>query len=216
MTGSLITSRLLFVPFNQFVVSEISAQPVNRGVGLLRRANTVHIAFSPSAWFTEPEWRSIIEMDTESHFERFVTLTRQTIAQHGHAVHVCEEPNRPTWAYTMGLTAHLQYELACFGLPDSSSTRFLNQCAGLLTDGLQMLDREPISGIATVPLRLVTLPSEDFMMHVGLLRSLGYMPARFRILQWPDLEGNFPGDPDYKQLLQQLPADLLSPPTVKN
>ena len=210
------TADVRFVPIHQGVVSEISAEPVNRGTHQLLWAKASHLGSRARGWFTGLEWRSTVEMDNESNFDRFLDQARQAIAQHGHAVHVCEEAERPTWAYTMGLTTALQCELACFGLPSPAATRFLNECASLLSNGLKMFDFEPISGIAAVPLRLVSTPADGFLRHVGPLLSLGYNPKHFRILQWPDHEGHFPGDPGYKHIIQQLPLDLLPPSTVTN
>lgn len=141
----------------------------------------------------------------------YLDRCRDLIARNGHMIQgVLPTAQTPGWAYTVGLSAERGFELLMFGLDMSISGPFINAIARRLGEA-PIRDGQLIEGVANMPLRLQTLPFDPDRCPLSVAVSLGYRPGHVRIIQWPDVEGHFPGDPKYRHLIGQTFSDILPP-----
>lgn len=117
--------------------------------------------------------------------------------------------------YTVGLTPRLGYELITMGIPP----RLLGDAAKRLLSAPDIADEADIAGIASVPLRLRTLPLVDAAAGIdrreliAIARALGFEPDRLRQLVWPDANGVFPPSLAYDHpIVQDVDQFLRSAP----
>jgi hypothetical protein len=117
-----------------------------------------------------------------------------------------------SFAYTVGLTPVLGYELCVTGLPAQAAHPILNMLAAVLKRG-EVQDGVDLTQIANMPCRLLTQPAGKLQM--GVASSLGYHPPTIRQLIWPDQQGHFPDDPAYthpwKQNLDEIETNADEP-----
>lgn len=133
----------------------------------------------------------------------------QVIKKHGRLI---QQVGVSGWAYTVGLTKSLGYELICTGLPPQVSHSVLNQLADKLS-AAPVADDQPITELTNMPVILRTIDlatSPDLHILITTAHLVGMPPTKLRHLIWPDPAGNFPGSPDYdfpvSQDLQALAA----------
>lgn len=143
---------------------------------------------------------------TEPWLSDYLAQCQEIIAKYGHMVQYVGGDQREQTlplAYTVGLSTSEGhgFELALTGLDPDTARNVLNCAADALRDtkpeeGL-LVERVIIGGV--VRLRKTTGGLEDFVT----LRKLNNNPGDVWQVEYPDDEGNFPGDPGYG-----LPAEL--------
>ena len=129
---------------------------------------------------------------------------RKIIETYGHMV---QQVGGSGWAYTIGLTSTLGYELICVGLPPQVAEPVLNDLAAMLK-GAEIPDEQAIAEISNMPVILRTIDlaeTPDVGILIGIARRLNIVPTKLRQMLWPDPAGNYPGSPDYNI---PIPQDL--------
>lgn len=148
-------------------------------------------------------------MDSEENTHQNVTgQLIAMIAQHGHAVVSVMGP--VVYSYSVGLTTDLGFELLTFGLQGEHATIMLNAMATQLRKAT-ISDGIDVHRIANTPLRLQTVTTEDdshLLQKFNAIRAMGFAPTSIRIVQWPDVDGRFPGHPLYSSLVSQTLSDI--------
>lgn len=129
---------------------------------------------------------------------------RKIIETYGHMV---QQVGGSGWAYTIGLTPTLGYELICVGLPLQVTQPLLNDLAAMLKSS-EIPDEQAIADISNMPVILRTIDLAE-TPNVGILinvaRRLNIVPTKLRQMVWPDPAGNYPGSPNYNF---PIPQDL--------
>jgi len=111
------------------------------------------------------------------------------------------------WAYTIGLTPTLGYELVCVGLPPEVTYPVLNDLAAQLKAS-EVPDEQPIPEISNMPVILRTInldEAPEVNVLLGTARRLNMAPTKLRQMLWPDPQGHFPGSAEYAF---PIPQDL--------
>lgn len=137
-------------------------------------------------------------------FATYLDECRALIARNVFMVNVCAQGPLP-YAYTIGLTPLMGFELVTVGSDFDTSRIVLNETAHrLLTDG-PVADGERLKGESCTDLRLARLP---LLRHVGelmhVLPRLGYFPPLLRQVLVADAQGRFPDDRGYVSSLQDI------------
>jgi len=138
------------------------------------------------------------------YLDRCVSL----IEEHGHMVQsVLSDGGLVGFSYTVGLSLSLNEELLVIGLPPTLATAALNGVARALAGGDPGATDLEIG--LNVPVRLRECPKEEASRHLPLVGVLlPKSPGRIRQVIWPDPNGYFPGDPNYRHLIQQSLDEL--------
>lgn len=106
----------------------------------------------------------------------------------------------PPFAYTIGMSDKRLPELFISGLRQDISHVFLNLvCKGLLDGSFQGQDAEILNEVATVPLmfrELDLLDVEKVMLGAIRYANGSNNPIKFMQILFPDVNGNFPGNPN--------------------
>jgi hypothetical protein len=148
---------------------------------------------------------------TPEQLQAYLRKCRRLIEDHGHMVQtVFPTAKTPALVYTVGLSLKQQPELVVIGLPPHIATAFLNQVADRIQRDPSLLHKD-IPGVATTALRLREVPVTAAVKHCLLFRPLlPNPPGRVFQLIWPDVQGHFPGDAEYRHLIAQT-FDELNP-----
>lgn len=129
---------------------------------------------------------------------------RALVARHVFMVNVCAQAPLP-YAYTIGLTPLMGFELVTVGSDFDTSRIVLNETAHRLLSDESIQDGERLKGEASTDLRLAPLA---LMWHVAflvhLLPRLEYYPQSLRQVFVADAQGRFPGDRGYVGPLQDI------------
>lgn len=131
-----------------------------------------------------------------STFEAYLEQCRDRIRTYGFVI---QQAGSNGWAYTIGLSSTLGYELACVGLPPEVTFPVINNLAAFLR-GKDVPDDQPIAEVANQPvvLRTISLNEEpEIGVLLGVARALEMVPSNLRQMFWPDPSGHFPGSAEY-------------------
>lgn len=141
---------------------------------------------------------------TDEQMQAYLRKCRRLIEDHGHMVQaVFPTTATLSLAYTVGLSLKQQPELVVIGLSPQIATAFLNQVADRIQRDPSLFHKD-ILGVAKSPLRLRGVPVAAVVKHCVLFRPLlPTPPARILQVTWPDLQGHFPGDAEYRHLIAQ-------------
>lgn len=106
----------------------------------------------------------------------------------------------PPYAYTVGLHGGGRPELLIIGMPPESATQFLNLIAHEYPD---LAPGDLIEGVANVAFRAVGVPTHRLRGRVNVAKAFyGELPSVLQI-QWPCVEGFFPGQDGYTAFRSQ-------------
>lgn len=128
-------------------------------------------------------------------------LTRETFM-----VNLCAQAPTP-YAYTIGLTAVLGYELVCVGQEERASSIILNETAMRLLEQSTLPDATRITSDRCTDVKLAPLyidRARGELFHV--LPKLGFHPPLLRHVIVSTSTGRFPGDAGYDGPLQDIDA----------
>lgn len=131
--------------------------------------------------------------------DEFLAHVRENIDQHGwHAQGVGARPDRPTYTYTVGLTAMGFEELVVVGLLPSQAHEVLTGGVRLLQDGVGLHAGRIVQGLLEgLPIKTTDCSNE----HLNVARSVYGVEVMAVQLVWPDAAGRFPGEPGHDDSL---------------
>ena len=137
------------------------------------------------------------------------TNVHKAITKYGHAV--VTTMGRVPYAYTVGLTRPLGFELLMYGVVGDLAFMLLNNAADALNRQCYE-DGEDISKVIeshSVRLRSLLVGSNpDLMWRLSMIWSFGFSPDRIRVVTWKDEAGRFPGEPGYSHEVKQTISEL--------
>lgn len=112
------------------------------------------------------------------------------------------EPEGEIFTYTVGLSKWDCPELICFGLPLQQAADLLNGMGALVERGQALEADMEVTAAASVPLRLVRMPSTWRLSVARVLFDSPILTVRALQLVWPDADGNWPWSPDAPRWLK--------------
>ena len=139
-------------------------------------------------------------------FQSYLARVQAIIDESGFAViNIFPDPDKgvPGFAYTVGLSKELGIELMVIGLPHTTAHHAMNEFA-------KRARKEPLQigqlyeQVMNLPVRIDKLDAEEAVANMPAHGAL-HLPRPKQVLRvtWPDPEGRFPGDPEYRYAVTQ-------------
>ncbi len=135
-------------------------------------------------------------------FAQIARKTMDTIEKYGHEVRYIfpvDPSDRTAFAYTVGRTLKGRPELLVTGGISKEVMHFMCNEAAAIDDKTPLMDGMELPAGALLegfPVRVVAADPVDGEMY-GAIDLFGLAGMSALQLVWPDMDGDFPGDPDY-------------------
>jgi len=150
----------------------------------------------------------------EPELEQYLEQCRQLVARETYMININDKGLVP-YAYTVGLTHLMDFELVAVGQDAQASRIVLDEMAShLLMCGGSVPDGEILLAENCTNLKLVPLPMDEKLARMfSLLPALGYAPARMRQVLVSNADSVFPDSIGYRGAIQSLDCCLSRRPS---